>query len=313
MVSSTATTAAFLATGLISLAPNLILLLFPQVTEGAQWLQLGQCMAAGGLLGDVFLHTLSHVEGGGGLWILIGFTIFLVADGLIRSLEGGGGHSHHHTKKGEDTHDRHDNRSKNSSTVLLNLAADAMHNFTDGLAIGATFAVDRHSDLTLAALLASRGGLATLSVLFHEIPHELGDFCTLVRGGYTKAQAVSAQFATAVAAFLGTWTALQYSEGVIGEKLLLVTAGGFVYLAAVNIIPDVLQEEANLSTRVSQLVAFLLGIAFLQIVAELESHDEHHEHEHHHHAHHHHVRDQVPTSHSEIHDHLLSTPSHHEL
>lgn len=56
----------------------------------------------------------------------------------------------------------------------LNLFADSMHNFTDGIAIGASF--------------ASGHGLAYatfLSVIFHEIPHEIGDFTILIQSGLT--------------------------------------------------------------------------------------------------------------------------------
>mmetsp|Transcript_23807 Transcript_23807/g.42850 ORF Transcript_23807/g.42850 Transcript_23807/m.42850 type:complete len:121 (+) Transcript_23807:31-393(+) len=57
--------AAFLSTSLISLAPNILLFLFPnygassgQDDSGRAMLSLGQALAVGGLIGDVFLHTL---------------------------------------------------------------------------------------------------------------------------------------------------------------------------------------------------------------------------------------------------------------
>jgi solute carrier family 39 (zinc transporter), member 7 len=322
MVSAAAWKAAFISTGLISLAPNVILFLFPHYAAGegesSHWLKLGQAMAAGGLMGDVFLHTLSHVEAeDSGLWVLAGFVIFLAADLLIRCLDthGSSSHSHVHINNMNGGKHDHSTRRKEStpktSVVLLNLAADSLHNFTDGLAIGASFCIQsQKTELTLASLLASRGGLATISVLFHEIPHELGDFCTLVRAGYSKQQAVLAQFLTAIAAFIGTWAALQYSEGILGERLLLVTAGGFIYLATVNILPDVLEEDVGAHIRLAQLLAFCVGIFFLYMVAFLEEQDEelhtsmdpqdparllsdpHHGLHHHHHGHHHHHVDE---------------------
>ena len=60
------------------------------------------------------------------------------------------------------------------TTGWLNLLADSMHNFTDGIALGASF--------------ASGKGLAYatfLSIIFHEIPHEIGDFTILVQSGLT--------------------------------------------------------------------------------------------------------------------------------
>lgn len=57
----------------------------------------------------------------------------------------------------------------------LNLAADFTHNFTDGLAIGASFLVG-----------PAVGAVTTLTILLHEVPHEIGDFAILVQSGCTK-------------------------------------------------------------------------------------------------------------------------------
>jgi zinc transporter 7 len=183
MVSSTAVIAALLSTGLISLVPNLILLAFPNyaVGEGSSspFLTLGQALAAGGLLGDVFLHTLPSASGGVEsveLMVLLGFTIFLMVDMLIRSL--GGGHSHSHTDEADDEkkHNGHTHQGKpRKSVVVLNLVADALHNFTDGLAIGASFALSNtQEDMSVTSLLLSRGGLATLSIMCHEVSEAWG-------------------------------------------------------------------------------------------------------------------------------------------
>ncbi len=127
MVSQNAIVAAFSSTALISLAPNVLLLLFPKFAAGegqsSKSLSLGQALAAGGLLGDVFLHVVPHSGGSHsvGLWILLGFSIFLLTDMLMRSMGGGHSHSHDHDKdkKCEET---------KTSTILLNLTADALHN-----------------------------------------------------------------------------------------------------------------------------------------------------------------------------------------
>jgi zinc transporter 7 len=287
MVSSTAVIAALLSTGLISLAPNLILLAFPSYAVGegisSPYLTLGQALAAGGLLGDVFLHTLpsatANVEAVE-LMILLGFTLFLMADMLIRSIGGGHSHSHkdeaHGDEKKMNGDTSHHNATPKTSVVVLNLVADSLHNFTDGLAIGASFALgNTPTDMSVASLLLSRGGLATLSILCHEIPHELGDFATLVRAGYSKYQAVQAQFMTAIAAFLGTIISLYVADGWVGERLLYVTAGGFIYLAAVTILPEVLEDDRHsLLFRLAQLAAFISGIGFLYLVYLLEEYDE---------------------------------------
>ena len=178
---------------------------------------------------------------------------------------------------------------------------------TDGLAIGASFA-----SFTGAAgvwdIMKTRGGLATLSILFHEIPHELGDFAVLVKSGFSKQEAIMAQFGTAFAAMIGTSIGL-LANVVAGESIVLVTAGGFVYLATVNIIPDILNDKASLRFRFAQLVFFGFGVAFLYAVSLLEEmEDGHgHSHGHHHHSveedHHDHHEHSEECDHHDHHDH----------
>lgn len=324
MVSSIALSAALLSTTLISLAPNLILFFFPSIgntdPRNNAFLVTGQALAAGGLLGDVFLHILSHAQDyekeNVGLWILLGFAIFFVADMLLRT-------SHHH--HAGPSHNKQNGESKSTTrellwtpTVLLNIAGDAMHNFTDGLAIGASFAsytVVHSKDVTFANVMASQGGLATLSILFHEIPHELGDYCVLVKSGFSKQEAIATQFLTAIAAMVGSLVGLVVVEGWGSHSIVYLTAGGFVYLASVTIVPQILDESLGAKMRILVILAFGLGIGFMYIVLMLEEHDHgghghshfhshsihaeemvhedkhdlHHTHEHHHaHAHHEH-------------------------
>jgi zinc transporter 7 len=62
----------------------------------------------------------------------------------------------------------------------LNLAADFTHNFTDGLAIGASFLAGR-----------STGIVTTVTVLLHEVPHEIGDFAILIQSGCDRKKVIS--------------------------------------------------------------------------------------------------------------------------
>ena len=61
----------------------------------------------------------------------------------------------------------------------LNLAADFAHNFTDGLAIGASYLAGHNIGL-----------ITTLTILFHEVPHEIGDFAILIQSGCTKKKVI---------------------------------------------------------------------------------------------------------------------------
>jgi zinc transporter 7 len=296
--------------------------------ESSPLLSLGQAMAAGGLLGDVFLHTLS--DDVDGLWVLGGFTLFLMADMLIRAIQRDQScHFHSHSLKvvannnnshenihAKENRDRKHNNSKpvhlNRSMILLSLAADALHNFTDGLAIGASYSMDKSSsslDVWTTFTSHPRGSLASISIALHEIPHELGDFCSLIRSGYSSRQAILAQFMTAVAAFCGTATACALSHDAwTEERLLWITAGGFVYLACTTILPEVISDHGcSIPFRFAQLASFCVGIAFLYVVAILEvanecSPNDENCHVHHHHGHHHHLAKHI------LHDHDHHTP-----
>jgi len=61
----------------------------------------------------------------------------------------------------------------------LNLAADFAHNFTDGLAIGASYAAGHNVGL-----------ITTITILFHEVPHEVGDFAILIQSGCSKRKVI---------------------------------------------------------------------------------------------------------------------------
>lgn len=201
---SPAAAAAFFATGMISLAPNVLLLLMPRYAAGgggreaSAWLSIGQAVGAGGLMADVFLHTLadeaSSKNEASGIFVLMGFVIFFAVDLLVRAVnDTSSSHTHSHDNNTHSDHTTtHENGGKNVSTaetttkrsiVLLNLTADALHNFTDGLAIGASYSMvdSSSSSATVWSLLAShsRGGFATLSIFFHEVPHELSKYCTM--------------------------------------------------------------------------------------------------------------------------------------
>lgn len=320
--STEAIVAALLSTLLISLAPNVILFLSPEFRSSHGTakrqnvaLSIGQALAAGGLLGDVFLHTLPHAYADEatdrnhhhngdapsiGLMVLLGFTVFFIFDILVRSV--GGDHHHGHCNDHTCSSFQHvtegsanntctaGNEKKEeqvqtpisinrifNSTILLNLAADSLHNFTDGLAIGASFAASsgrhQHGE-SVMSLLKSRGGVASLSVLMHELPHELGDFSILVSNGMSKRQAIMAQFSTAIAAFIGTAVGLLASsfDDTLGHEVLLpFVSGGFVYLAACSILPELLEERnAGIILRSAQVLAFSAGIGFMQLVAIME-------------------------------------------
>jgi ABC-type nickel/cobalt efflux system permease component RcnA len=107
---------------------------------------------------------------------------------------------------------------------------------------------------------------------------------------------------------IGTGVGL-FVANIAGDNLILVTAGGFIYLATVNILPDILNENSSLRFRLAQILFFGIGIAFLYAVSLLEEmegghsgHGHGHSHGHQHHEHHDHSQHAHHDHHAEVHD-----------
>ena len=163
-------------------------------------------------------------------------------------------------------------------SAYLNLIADFTHNITDGLAMSSSF----YASPTLGATTA-------MAVFFHEIPHEVGDFALLIQSGFSKRKAMGAQFVTAVGAFLGTCIGIAVQElgktgpsdsrgelnnrGLAGtglgwgDMLLPFTAGTFLYVGTVAVIPELLEtgprKKDELKKTLIQFVAMAFGAGIM--------------------------------------------------
>ncbi|KAI7859075.1 ZIP zinc transporter-domain-containing protein [Circinella umbellata] len=182
----------------------------------------------------------------------------------------------------QDTKKKDHNEIKLSA--YLNLFADFTHNMTDGLAMAASFYAS-----------PSVGATTAVAVFFHEIPHEVGDYAILIQSGFSKKRAMMAQFTTAVGAFLGTIIGIiieQVSRADTGEKDTLVvgedtgilgtglhpsdlvipfTAGGFMYIATVGVIPELLQVTGKIQKdrrqALAEFASMLVGLSLMAVIA----------------------------------------------
>ena len=151
----------------------------------------------------------------------------------------------------------------------LNIVVDVLHNLTDGIAIGASFASGQGVGLA-----------TTLSVFLHEVPHEIGDFAILVQSGLSVRNAFLMQFFTAIAAFLGTFLGLvaKRQEG-LERVLLALTTGGFLYVACVSVLPELLAKGGKGvgggGQAVREVGGVLAGIGLMAWVAMGEHGHEH--------------------------------------
>lgn len=205
--------------------------------------------SAGALFGDAFIHLLPEMTKNGlllstSLYVLLGIVIFFVLEKVIHWQ-----HCHMPISK-EHVH----------TFAYTNLIGDMLHNFIDGLIIGASYLVN-----------ASTGVATTLAVALHEIPQEIGDFGVLLHAGFSKKKALLLNFLTALTAILGAVVALWLS-GTIGEiqnVLVPIAAGGFIYIAGSDLIPE-LHKETKAGKSLLQLFAFILGIAVMTLLLLIE-------------------------------------------
>jgi zinc and cadmium transporter len=208
--------------------------------------------SAGALLGDAFIHLIPEAAEKSGFtlnlsaYILAGIAIFFILEKVINWQ-----HCHRHVLEEGHIH----------PFAYTNLVGDGLHNFLDGIIIAASF------------LISIPAGIATtLAVILHEIPQEIGDFGVLLHAGFTKSKALLLNFASALVAILGAVITFVFANQIENIELILVpiAAGGFIYIASSDLIPELHKDSDKLSKSLLQLIAFLLGIAVMAALLLLE-------------------------------------------
>lgn len=210
-------------------------------------------VAIGALLGDAFFHLIpesfEELQGGSvGLLVLAGFFAFFLLEKYL--------HWHHHLN-GED-------EGKHASGIhpvgRLVLVSDGVHNFLDGVIIAASF------------MASPAVGIATtLAVILHEIPQEIGDFGVLIHAGYAKRRALLLNFFSALLAILGAVLALalgSVAESFIGW-VVPVAAGGFIYIASTDLIPE-LHKSREHKNFAFEVLGIALGVLAMYLLLGLE-------------------------------------------
>lgn len=202
--------------------------------------------AVGGLFGDAFIHLIpeSFEKLGNGLTtsllMLLGIFIFFILEKFI--------HWRHCHIPISDHHPH--------PLVALNFIGDAAHNFIDGMVIAASYFISIPLGLT-----------TTLAIILHEIPHEIGNFGVFIHAGLTPKKAITFNFFTALFSILGAIIALiAASHAQISALVLLpITAGGFIYVAGSDLVPE-LHNETRVKTSFYQFISIILGIGMLALL-----------------------------------------------
>ncbi|XP_060767255.1 zinc transporter ZIP13 [Neoarius graeffei] len=266
---------------------------------GCQNLKKLLSFAIGGLLGDVFLHLLpeawAHTSSNNqrekhyrtqGLWVVMGLLSFLLLEKMFPDEDGStvnhanSSSSASHqcdcftsseinglcSNNNSNSKPRTDislqpGREKIKTSGYLNLLANCIDNFTHGLAVAGSFLVSRKV-----------GFLTTFAILLHEIPHEVGDFAILLRAGFDRRSAACMQLSTALGGVLGACFALsaQSQQGTDNATawILPFCSGGFLYIALVNVVPDLL-EETSFRHSLLQILLIFCGVGVMALLSAI--------------------------------------------
>lgn len=198
--------------------------------------------SAGALIGSAFLHILPEaLEKSNSTnvfyCLILGIILFFLMERYL--------HWRH----------CHDQDCHVHAFTYLNLFGEAIHNFIDGLAIAASFIIS-----------IKLGMVTTLAIILHEIPKELGNFGVLIYGGFSRKKALLYNFISALMAIFGALAGYLISDFARGFSnfIMPLTAGGFIYIAMSDLIPEV-HKESNQKRATLAFIAFVLGIVFMAV------------------------------------------------
>lgn len=207
--------------------------------------------SAGALLSGAFFHLMAEAldilsPARAFAYMLIGFILFFVVERFLHWH-----HCHHHGGK-----------CKVHPVSYLIVFGDSIHNLIDGIIIGVSFLVS-----------IPFGTITTLLIIGHEIPQELGNFGVLVYGGFDKTKALVYSFISQLTCVVGGVLGYVFSsriEGIV-PFILPFAAGGFIYIAASDLIPE-LHKEPKLMKSLLSFSFFIIGIVFMFMLKLLLEH-----------------------------------------
>jgi zinc and cadmium transporter len=216
------------------------------------------CIAAGLLLGVAFGHLLPEAFHSDAAAEAIGWTLLAGILGffLLEKLSLIH-HTHHHEGDAHHHHHGHDaDEARRGGWPIL--VGDAFHNFADGVVIAAAFLTD-----------VQLGVAATIAVMAHEIPHEVGDFMILLNAGFTRRRAFVFNLISGLSAVVGGvagYFLLETMQGALPFALALAGAS-FIYIALSDLLPEMMRRS-SLRTTLPQVGLVLLGAVLAVVLTE---------------------------------------------
>lgn len=214
-------------------------------------------ISTGALFGDVFIHMIPELAEDAAFFprammIVLGGIIFsFVVEKFIHW-------RHCHELPGEHCHD--DGHHHHHHVGVMALLGETVHNAIDGIVVAAAFLVSPEVGLS-----------TTIAVLFHEIPHEIGNFAVLLHSGFTRRRALMFNALAALSSIAGAVVVLvagAYTESL--EMFLLpFAAGNLLYIAGSDLIPE-LHRYTKPSQGLVQLLYMIVGIGLMYIMVLFE-------------------------------------------
>lgn len=227
-----------LLVSLISLVGIIFISLKEDVLRNLLLILVG--FAAGGLMGGALFHllpeALEHLNSMTVfLYVVGGFILFFILERILFWR-----HCH------EEDCNVH-------AFTYLSLIGDGVHNFFDGVTIAISFSLN-----------IQLGLFTTLAIILHEIPQEIGDFGILVYGGFSRLKALIFNFLSACTAILGAIIGYFFTSYVSNLSFLLLpfAAGGFLYIASSDLIPELHKERDFKKSNIS-FIFFLAGLTIM--------------------------------------------------
>lgn len=147
----------------------------------------------------------------------------------------------------------HNGDCEGHTVAYMNLIGDGMHNMIDGMIIATSFIIS-----------APLGLITTFAITLHELPQEIGDFFVLVYSGLSRNRALFYNFLSAITSFIGVFLVFILAKTTnITTFLTPFAAGGFIYIATADLIPE-LHKEMNFKKTILQLTLLLAGILMIR-------------------------------------------------
>ncbi|GAV03594.1 LOW QUALITY PROTEIN: hypothetical protein RvY_13990 [Ramazzottius varieornatus] len=130
------------------------------------------------------------------------------------------------------------------------ITGDGIHNFVDGLAMGAAFSVSLLEGISVS-----------IAVLCEELPHELGDLAILLNSGMKLKKALLYNFISACTCFIGLIVGILLGGMEEAQTWIFALAGGmFLYISLVDMLPEMTHTAEEASSESFKSGMIMLGI-----------------------------------------------------